>query len=272
MASFKDGVMGNSTKPLSNNFIDIGKKPKNPKDKKKLIEKIFLGVLFVGVGAFFLNDVLNNVRSNMADTNSSQALVQPKAKQDTKPTTNTSEQAPQEQPTKNLADQKQVQEQSVASKEAEMPAQTKKTFLPSDWNKKIQALFLNQPRIILNKEKPIIEVNNFDIFSKDKPIDLPGYEAIIKPAYLSITNSDITINIEIVSKEDNNIYLQKFFPLKNNGFNPIYFKDCIVFNDDVYIAGDKILFFTIKSIEEKNHIVRVVLSYNGQDIVINKEI
>ena len=31
MASFKDGVMGNSTKPLSNNFIDIGKKPKNPK-------------------------------------------------------------------------------------------------------------------------------------------------------------------------------------------------------------------------------------------------
>ena len=42
MASFKDGVMGNSTKPLSNNFIDIGKKPKNPKDKKKLIEKIFL--------------------------------------------------------------------------------------------------------------------------------------------------------------------------------------------------------------------------------------
>ena len=142
MASFKDGVMGNSTKPLSNNFIDISKKPKNPKDKKKIIEKIFLGVLLVGVGAFFLNGVLNNVKGNMTDTNSSQALVQPKAKQDTKPTTNTSEQAPQEQPTKTLTDQKQVHEQSVASKEAETPTQTKKTFLPSDWNKKFKPYFL----------------------------------------------------------------------------------------------------------------------------------
>lgn len=141
---------------------------------------------------------------------------------------------------------------------------------PDEWKRTLELAFIESPRVMLNFERPIVEVKNMDIFS-DREIEFRGYNAIIKPAELRIINDDIYILIEIHKKDEPNIYTQKQFKLSDYGFNPMYFGDSIVYNNDVYLVGDKLLFFVIKDISDVGNGYSITLQFGRQELNIFQE-
>ena len=274
--AFKDSIIGNNNRPPQTQSSPNAAKTNNIKPKNRRVENIIKYTVVTAFGLYAFWAFLNNTgalgrkepdQNSTKITQTEQTNSQPQNghKAEQKIPTQTKVATPPNQQI-STSDNKLAQQADTNTSQATQQVSA------SDWNKKIQALFLNQPRILLNKEKPIIEINNLDLFSKDRDIDLVGYNAVIKPAYFSVTNNDIIINIEIANKTDSAIYVQKTFSLRNSGFNPTYYEDCIIFGNEVYIAGDKLLFFEVKSIEKNRGMVKTILSYNGQNLIIDKEI
>ena len=141
---------------------------------------------------------------------------------------------------------------------------------PDEWKRTLELAFVESPRVMLNFERPIVEVKNMDIFS-DREIEFRGYNAIIKPAELRIINDDIYILIEIHKKDEPNIYTQKQFKLSDYGFKPMYFGDSIAYNNDVYLVGDKLLFFVIKDISDVGNGYSITLQFGRQELNIFQE-
>ena len=225
--AFKDSIIGNNNRPPQTQSSPNAAKTNNVKPKNRRVENIikYTVVTAFGLYAFwaFLNNTgalgrkepgQNSTKITQTEPTNSQPQNGHQAEQ--KISTQTKVATPPNQQT-STSDNKWAQQADTNTSQATQQVSA------SDWNKKIQALFLNQPRILLNKEKPIIEINNLDLFSKDRDIDLVGYNAVIKPAYFSVTNNDIIINIEIANKTDSAIYVQKTFSLRNSGFNPTYY-------------------------------------------------
>lgn len=280
--SFSDEFLDTQTNQNSPSTNNNNSNQKS--DKKDIMTYVKYGFLVVGV--LFVVLVKSGVFADKPQQEASNEKQPPKVEQP-KPNQGTSQANPQQtQESKkvevktepkqsddlpNLAQAKN-NTQSDNNQTTDLNA-TKKADLGQDWNRQIQTLFLKEPIIDLDKEKPIIDINNFDIFLRNKEIEIATHNAIIKPAELIVTNDDIIINIEIANKQDSNFYIQKFYPLKEYGFNPLYFDDSLYFRNQIYIAGDKILFFDIKSIKKLNdNQVEVVLEFNGKPLKMIKEI
>lgn len=136
------------------------------------------------------------------------------------------------------------------------------------WQSHIEYLFLNkQANVRLDMQYPIVEVGSLNLAS-NKRIDLNEYNAFIEPILFVTRGNEILLNVKIVKADEPQIFIDKSYNLSDYGFKPLYFEDCIVYNNQVYLPNDRILFFNVKSIETQDNYVRVVYNYLDQNIVV----
>ena len=140
------------------------------------------------------------------------------------------------------------------------------------WQSHIEYLFLNkQANVRLDMQYPIVEVGSLNLASNQK-VDLKQYNAFIEPILFVTRGNEVLLNVKIVKADEPQIFIDKSFSLSDYGFKPLYFEDCIVYNNQVYLPSDKILFFNVKSIETQDNYVKVVYNYLDQNIVVMQDL
>ena len=138
------------------------------------------------------------------------------------------------------------------------------------WQSHIEYLFLTRPNVKLNMQYPIIEIGNLN-FANNTRIDLKEQNAFVEPVYFTAQGNHIILNVKIIKADEPDISLIKSYNLSDYGFKPLYFPDSVIYNNEVFLPGDKILFFTLKAIQNQNNVTRVVFGYLDQDIVVVQE-
>lgn len=256
------------------NTKDIKPKPKPQlnNDKNEIIvwikghipHLIFaLIFLYLCVSKFIINsndalDTNNDVVLTKTDTQNKQKT--PQKTQNVVKTAETSEpQIAHETQTENLNEA--IIDENLTSKVEPL----------DQWQSKIEYLFLNKKmNVKLDMQYPIIEVGSLNLASNMK-MELPEQNAFVEPIYFTTRGNEIVLNIKIGKADEREIYITKSYKLSDYGFKPLYFHDSIVYKNQVYLTGDEILFFKVKSIENRDNFTKITLDYIGQDIVIIQE-